>query len=107
MIGSLINYMNIQKFSNISRCYDQKIKHNAEQKQAVENILAGTSKPYPYLVFGPPGTGKTVTIVEAIKQVKYCWFGIRSFRAQVVSPPSHFAPSRFAPKLASELSLTN
>jgi helicase MOV-10 len=63
-----------QKFPNISRCYDQKIKHNAEQKQAVENILAGTSKPYPYLVFGPPGTGKTVTIVEAIKQVNYCWF---------------------------------
>ena len=52
------------------RCFDTKIERNPEQKQAVENILAGTSKPYPYLVFGPPGTGKTVTIVEAIKQVK-------------------------------------
>ena len=54
---------------HICSCYDQKIQQNEEQKQAVENILAGTSKPYPYLVFGPPGTGKTVTIVEAIKQV--------------------------------------
>lgn len=35
--------------------------------------MAGTSLPCPYLVFGPPGTGKTVTIVEAIKQVK-CYF---------------------------------
>lgn len=50
-------------------CFDKKIEGNKEQKQAVKNILAGTSKPYPYLVFGPPGTGKTVTVVEAIKQV--------------------------------------
>uniref|UniRef100_A0A8C1ESW2 RNA helicase n=1 Tax=Cyprinus carpio carpio TaxID=630221 RepID=A0A8C1ESW2_CYPCA len=43
---------------------------NPEQYSAVCNIVAGTSKPAPYLVFGPPGTGKTVTIVEAIKQVE-------------------------------------
>uniref|UniRef100_A0A672P2P1 RNA helicase n=1 Tax=Sinocyclocheilus grahami TaxID=75366 RepID=A0A672P2P1_SINGR len=52
------------------RLFDQKLDNNLEQKTAVCNIVAGTSKPAPYLVFGPPGTGKTVTIVEAIKQVE-------------------------------------
>ncbi|XP_051758530.1 putative helicase mov-10-B.1 isoform X2 [Ctenopharyngodon idella] len=52
------------------RLFDQQLEKNHEQKTAVCNIVAGTSKPAPYLVFGPPGTGKTVTIVEAIKQVE-------------------------------------
>ena len=49
--------------------YNQNIEKNEEQKCAVQHIVAGTSRPAPYLVFGPPGTGKTVTIVEAMKQV--------------------------------------
>ncbi|KAI7797623.1 putative helicase mov-10-B.1 [Triplophysa rosa] len=52
------------------RLFDLKLERNPEQKTAVCNIVAGVSKPAPYLVFGPPGTGKTVTIVEAIKQVE-------------------------------------
>ncbi|KAK2550951.1 putative helicase mov-10-B.1 [Acropora cervicornis] len=51
------------------RFYDAKLHDNEEQEQAIKNIVAGTSRPIPYLVFGPPGTGKTVTIVEAIKQI--------------------------------------
>uniref|UniRef100_A0AAY4B674 RNA helicase n=1 Tax=Denticeps clupeoides TaxID=299321 RepID=A0AAY4B674_9TELE len=50
--------------------FDMKLERNDEQKIAVQNIVAGVSKPAPYLVFGPPGTGKTVTIVEAIKQLE-------------------------------------
>ena len=42
---------------------------NPEQMSAVRHIVAGTSRPAPYLIYGPPGTGKTFTMVEAIKQV--------------------------------------
>jgi len=50
-------------------CYDRKVEDNPQQLSAVQHIVAGTSGRCPYLVFGPPGTGKTVTVVEAIKQV--------------------------------------
>lgn len=49
--------------------FNRKIQDNKQQMEAVCNIVAGTSKPAPYIIFGPPGTGKTVTVVEAIKQV--------------------------------------
>ncbi|XP_041801095.1 putative helicase mov-10-B.1 [Chelmon rostratus] len=49
--------------------FDSKLKENPEQYKAVQHIVAGSSKPAPYLVFGPPGTGKTLTLVEAIKQL--------------------------------------
>ncbi|XP_070695391.1 putative helicase mov-10-B.2 [Pempheris klunzingeri] len=52
------------------RLFDSKLQKNPEQYQAVQHIVAGSSKPAPYLVFGPPGTGKTVTLVEAIKQIE-------------------------------------
>ncbi|XP_051949735.1 putative helicase mov-10-B.2 isoform X2 [Xyrauchen texanus] len=52
------------------KLFDRNLERNPEQYSAVCNIVAGTSKPAPYLVFGPPGTGKTVTLVEAIKQVE-------------------------------------
>ncbi|XP_045165133.2 putative helicase MOV-10 [Mercenaria mercenaria] len=54
------------------KLYNQDLEKNEQQKYAVQHIIAGTSKPAPYLVFGPPGTGKTVTIVEAIKQIWKC-----------------------------------
>ncbi|XP_072223489.1 putative helicase mov-10-B.2 [Leuresthes tenuis] len=52
------------------RLFDWQLEKNPEQYQAVQHIVAGSSKPAPYLVFGPPGTGKTVTLVEAIKQIE-------------------------------------
>ncbi|MED6239493.1 hypothetical protein ATANTOWER_007135 [Ataeniobius toweri] len=51
------------------RMFNRQLKDNLEQRNAVQHIIAGSSKPAPYIVFGPPGTGKTITLVEAINQV--------------------------------------
>ncbi|XP_072308203.1 putative helicase mov-10-B.1 [Eucyclogobius newberryi] len=52
----------------LSMCNNQ-LENNPEQFAAVQRIVAGSSKPAPHLVFGPPGTGKTITLVEAMNQV--------------------------------------
>ncbi|CAG4931639.1 unnamed protein product [Parnassius apollo] len=55
--------------SRIDRFFNQGVKMNMGQRTAVECIVAGTSGAAPFLLHGPPGTGKTVTIVEAILQL--------------------------------------
>uniref|UniRef100_A0A3P9J5U5 RNA helicase n=1 Tax=Oryzias latipes TaxID=8090 RepID=A0A3P9J5U5_ORYLA len=49
--------------------FNHHLDNNPEQLKAVQHIVAGSSQPAPYVVFGPPGTGKTVTLVEAINQI--------------------------------------
>ncbi|XP_021121333.1 putative helicase MOV-10 isoform X3 [Heterocephalus glaber] len=51
------------------KLFDRSLESNPEQLQAMKHIVMGTTRPAPYIIFGPPGTGKTITLVEAIKQV--------------------------------------
>ncbi|XP_012556830.2 uncharacterized protein LOC100201712 isoform X1 [Hydra vulgaris] len=42
---------------------------NKRQIDAVQRIVAGCGRPLPYILFGPPGTGKSVTVVESVLQI--------------------------------------
>ncbi|KAJ4467007.1 RNA helicase, partial [Lentinula aciculospora] len=55
--------------STILRWYNPLIARNPPQKQAVLSIAYREPGSTPFVIFGPPGTGKTVTMVEAILQV--------------------------------------
>ncbi|KAA0202021.1 hypothetical protein HAZT_HAZT009602, partial [Hyalella azteca] len=54
---------------SVDNYFDKNVGKNRRQRQAVEAIVNRVSAPAPYIIFGPPGTGKTSTMVEAIKQV--------------------------------------
>nr|XP_029733656.1 putative helicase MOV-10 [Aedes albopictus] len=49
--------------------FNTNLAGNDEQQTAVVNIINETARPSPFILFGPPGTGKTSTLVEAIAQI--------------------------------------
>uniref|UniRef100_A0A3Q2DML2 Helicase ATP-binding domain-containing protein n=1 Tax=Cyprinodon variegatus TaxID=28743 RepID=A0A3Q2DML2_CYPVA len=61
---------------------------NPRQREAVKRILEGECRPVPYVLFGPPGTGKTITIIEAILQVYHF---LPSSRVLVCTPSNSAA----------------
>ncbi|CAG8489963.1 9473_t:CDS:2 [Acaulospora morrowiae] len=54
---------------NSFKAIDKSIENNKHQMRAVILIKQELYHPAPFIVFGPPGTGKSVTIVEAMKQL--------------------------------------
>ncbi|XP_054739971.1 uncharacterized protein LOC129245675 [Anastrepha obliqua] len=50
--------------------FNKAINTNPEQLQAIQYVVNNSvEKSAPYIIFGPPGTGKTTTLVEAILQI--------------------------------------
>ncbi|KAM3872362.1 putative helicase mov-10-B.1 [Diretmus argenteus] len=47
--------------------FNSQLKENREQYQAIKHIVAGSSIPAPYLVFGPPGTAFTKMLCEKLQ----------------------------------------
>ena len=74
---------------------NENITSNSEQMLAIKNIVNETAFPAPYILFGPPGTGKTSTLVEAIGQI----YRLKPEARILVSATSNFACNEIASRL--------
>ncbi|KAG2058194.1 P-loop containing nucleoside triphosphate hydrolase protein [Suillus hirtellus] len=75
------------------------IATNPPQLQAVTSILLQQPGSAPFAIFGPPGTGKTITMVEAMKQLLKHKPNTRI----LATAPSNSAADIIASRLASTL----
>ena len=71
--------------------FNPNVGSNPEQWRAVCAIVEGRARSAPYLVWGPPGTGKTTTVVEAVLQLVRGRGAPIGLRALVCAPSSQAA----------------
>lgn len=77
---------------------------NPEQEQAVKHVLnlhAGREAAAPYIIFGPPGTGKTVTLLECLIQL----IKTQPFSKLLVCAPSNTAADLVCQGLVNKLEI--
>ena len=91
----------LEEYCNEIAWFDRHL--NPEQRRAVGNILLAQvdGLTVPYIVFGPPGTGKTKTVCEAVLQLcrhRSC--------TVLVTAPSNTAADLLLEKLSTSLSKT-
>lgn len=86
--------MRLKNFFSDWKPFNKLVYSNPEQKRAVSLILGDSFLPFPFLLFGPPGTGKTVTLVEAIKQV-----ALKPTSRILICAPSNSAADLFLERL--------
>ncbi|KAF7627280.1 J domain-containing protein [Meloidogyne graminicola] len=66
--------------------------YNEEQKNAIFSIVNKEHHPWPFVLFGPPGTGKTITLVESVRHLV-----LQSSQNRIlVCTPSKMAADNFA-----------
>ncbi|XP_072386065.1 putative helicase mov-10-B.1 [Diabrotica undecimpunctata] len=73
---------------------------NEEQKLAVKNIVICRNSPF--IIFGPPGTGKTITVVESVYQI---WKKYPNSRI-LICAPSNAATNEVAVRLRKSIPKT-
>ena len=91
----------LEEYCNKIAWFDRHL--NPEQRRAVGNILLAQvdGLTVPYIVFGPPGTGKTKTVCEAVLQLcRHCSCTV------LVTAPSNTAADLLLEKLSTSLSKT-
>lgn len=82
--------MNLILCPPFSKLFDSKLERNIEQYLAVQHIVAGSSKPAPYLVFGPPGTGNVSAYNQCI-MLSGAW----QYDKQNNKDPKYFDPYQY------------
>lgn len=88
---------------NLARMTERLNGFNEEQRRAIEAIYTYPMRRdsvirHPYLIFGPPGTGKTNTLIEAIVQVTHRYLKHRL----LVTAPSDAAADVLCRRLAKQ-----